>query len=232
MQLNLDQITIRRGDFSLHAQGTFSPGVHLLTGRVGSGKSTLGEIITGVLTPASGKVIGDGIHSSVLSMQFPEYHITTTTVREEILSWGYAPDQILGTAGLAGKAHDDLLTLSKGELKRLHLACLLAGRYDLMVLDEPFAGLDDEARYWISSYLDDRQGGITIIISHDVTTLPRIDHLWEMEDGVLTDIGPVPDALQAWTSAPPLIRYLSSQDPGLSGLSWRDLAEVVCRIRE
>ncbi len=232
MQLILDQITLTRGDFTLHAQGIFTPGVHLITGRVGSGKSTLGEIVGGALSPVSGTVRYDGISTSVLSMQFPEYHLTTTNLKDEILSWGRDPDQILETAGLVGRGGDDLLTLSRGELKRLHLACLIAGRYDLMVLDEPFAGLDEEARYWISTHLDEHRGGIIIIISHDVTTLPSIDHIWEMQDGVLTFIGQVPEALTTWTSAPPLIRYILDHDPELSGLSWHDLVGAVCRIHE
>ena len=190
----------------------------------------LGEIISKVLAPLSGRIKEDGIHSSILSMQFPEYHITTSTIQEEILSWGLDPDRILGSAGLVHQCSDDLLSLSRGELKRLHLACLLAGNYDLIVLDEPFAGLDEDARYWISSLIDDRQGGITIIISHDITTLPRIDHLWEMENGELICIGPVPASLSGWKSAPPLIRYLLTHHSGLNGLSWKDLTEAICRI--
>jgi energy-coupling factor transport system ATP-binding protein len=232
MQLILDQVMVKRGEFSLMADGIFSPGVHLLTGRVGSGKSTLGEILGKAQKPASGRMILEGIDSSVLSMQFPEYHITTTTVLEETLSWGRDQYQVLGAAGLSGREDTDLLTLSRGELKRLHLACLLAGTYDLMILDEPFAGLDEEARHWISSHLDDHRKGITIIISHDITALPCIDHLWEIQEGLLTDIGQIPDALQAWDTAPPLIRYLLNSNSGLSGLSRIDLAEAVCRIRE
>ncbi|MDD1729238.1 MAG: ATP-binding cassette domain-containing protein [Methanospirillum sp.] len=232
MQLILDQITFSRSDFTLHAQGTFTPGVHLITGRVGSGKSTLGEIVGRALSPVSGTVRYDGISSSVLSMQFPEYHLTTTNLKDEILSWGRDPEPILETAGLIGRGGDDLLTLSRGELKRLHLACLITGRYDLMVLDEPFAGLDEEARYWISTHLDEHREGIIIIISHDVTTLPSIDQIWEMQDGVLTSIGHVSQALTTWTSAPPLIRYILNHDHELSGLSWHDLVEAVCRIHE
>ncbi len=230
MQLTLEQIQVNREGFSLQASGTFRQGVHLLTGRVGSGKSTLGEILGSVLEPESGMVTKEGIRTSVLSMQFPEYHITTTTVKEEILSWGHDPDLVLKTAGLSGREPDDILTLSRGELKRLHLACLLLGRYDLMILDEPFAGLDEEARYWISSHLSDDHDRIIIIISHDITTLPRIDHLWEMQDGVLLDIGEIPGSLHSWKTAPHLIRYLLKNDSDLSGLSWKDLAEAVCRI--
>jgi energy-coupling factor transport system ATP-binding protein len=231
MHLTLEQVTIRRDDFSLLANGTFYQGIHLLTGKVGSGKSTLGEILCRVIEPVDGKMTWNGIRSSVLSMQFPEYHITTTTVMEEILSWKRDPDQVLETAGLQGRGCDDLLTLSRGELKRIHLACMLLGRYDLMVLDEPFAGLDEEARYWISSHLSDHRDRIIIIISHDITTLPSIDHLWEMQDGVLSDIGKIPGALRYWKNPPPLIRYLLKNDSELSGLSWQDLAEAACRIR-
>lgn len=231
MHLTLEHVTVRRENFSLLANGTFYQGVHLLTGKVGSGKSTLGEILCKVIEPVDGKMTCEGIRSSVLSMQFPEYHITTTTVLEEILSWKRDPDQVLETAGLQERGHDDLLTLSRGELKRIHLACMLLGRYDLMVLDEPFAGLDEEARHWISSHLSEHRDGIIIIISHDITTLPSINYLWEMQDGILSEIGEIPEGLRNWKNPPPLIRYLLQNDPELSGLSWQDLAEAVCRIR-
>lgn len=230
MLLTLEGIRVRRGVFLLKADGSFSTGKHLLTGRIGSGKSTLGEAICEVLSPDSGIIRSEGIQTRVLSMQFPEYHITTCTADEEIISWGLNPLPILQEAGLEGRGRDDLLNLSRGELKRLHLACLLAGSYDLMVLDEPFAGLDDEARYWISSRLDQIKNRIVIIISHDITTLPCIDHIWEMQDGLLTSIGPVPEGIPGWKTAPPLIRYILDQGFILPGLSWKDIAEVACRI--
>lgn len=230
MQLTLEGIRVSRGVFLLQAEGSFTQGIHLLTGRIGSGKSTLGEVISRVLLPDSGHIVTEGITTSILSMQFPEYHITTSTTYEEIRSWGLKPPLILEEAGLSGRGDDDLLNLSRGELKRLHLACLLGGSYDLMVMDEPFAGLDDEARYWISSRLEEFRDRIVIIISHDITTLPGIDHLWEMQNGLLTSIGHVPEGLTAWRTAPPLIRYLLDQGISLPGLSWKDLAEAACRI--
>lgn len=232
MQVLLNQVVVRRGDFILHADGGFCTGTHLVTGRIGSGKSLLGEVISGVQTPGSGEICRVGVSSSVLSMQFPEYHITTTTVAEEASSWGLDLAQVLPVAGLDGRGDDDILTLSRGELKRLHLACLLAKRFDLMVLDEPFAGLDEEARYQVAALLDSCRDRIVIIISHDVTTLPAIDHIWEMADGDLRDIGQVPSAILSWDNAPPLIRYLTNHGISLNGLAWSDLAEAVCRIPE
>ncbi len=232
MQITLDRIVVRRGEFTLRASGIFGPGIHLLTGRIGSGKSTMGEILARVLQPVSGRIFFEGIGSSVLSMQFPEYHVTTSTVREEIQSWGADPADILPIAGLMGRGTDDLLTLSRGEMKRLHLACLLTGRYDLMIFDEPFAGLDDEARYWIASQLETISNGIIIIISHDITTLPGITHLWEMDGGNLVRIGLIPESLPSWKHAPPLIHYLCRNHVPLAGLAWQDLVEAVCRIHE
>lgn len=230
MQCILESVRFSRDGFLLRAHGVFPPGIHLVTGRVGSGKSTLGELMRGVLEPGDGRIIREGVGSSVLSMQFPEYHITTTTAGEEVRSWGQEPDSILRQAGLAGRADDDLLTFSRGELKRLHLSCLFAGAYDLMILDEPFAGLDDAARYWVVSRIGSCRDRIIVIISHDITTLPGIDHLWEMDGGALRHLGPVPQALAGWEHAPPLLRYLRDQGISLSGLSWEDLAEAVCRI--
>ncbi|HWQ67712.1 MAG TPA: ATP-binding cassette domain-containing protein [Methanospirillum sp.] len=232
MQLILDQVVTRRGDFSVVASGTFVPGLHLLTGRVGSGKSTLAELISGVRTPESGRVSRDSIRSVLLSMQFPEYHLTTASVGSEIASWGHDPKVILGQTGLCGREPDDILTLSRGELKKLHLSCILARTYDLIILDEPFAGLDQKARRWARDLISRYTDRIVIIISHDITCLPRIDQIWEMNHGNLSHRGMLPEALIGWDEAPPLIRYLAAQGVVPDGISQEDIERAVCRIHE
>lgn len=232
MRLTLDQVVARRGDFSVRASGSFSPGLHLLTGRVGSGKSTLAEVLSGVRVPQSGQVIRDGIRSVLLSMQFPEYHLTTASVGSEVVSWGHDPAVILEQAGLCGRDKDDILTLSRGELKKLHLSCILTRTYDLMILDEPFAGLDQKARSWARDLINRCSDRLVIIISHDITCLPRIDQIWEMECGTLHRRGMLPEALAGWKEAPPLIRFLADHGVLPDGISQEDIERAVCRIHE
>ena len=139
MKLILNRVRFVRGEWSISVQGTFTEGIHLITGEVGSGKSTLALVLAGLLTPATGTVVHENISSLMLSFQFPEYHITGTTVTEECKSWGQDPAKVLGAAHLQGKDNASPLMMSRGEIKRLHLACVLAGEYDLLILDEPFS---------------------------------------------------------------------------------------------
>ena len=146
IRITLDQVHAIRDRWSLSASGTFEEGVHLVSGDVGSGKSTLALMIAGLFPLSGGSIKKEGITSTMLSLQFPELHVTGLTVAEECTSWGVAPDDILGTTGLSGKRDISPLSLSRGELNRLHLACILAKNHDLLLLDEPFSSLDCEEK--------------------------------------------------------------------------------------
>ncbi len=228
-RIRLSEVGRKRGAFILSADAEFEPGVHLLTGRVGSGKTTLGEILAGIGEPDFGTIQWTG-ERRVMLLQDTSYHISTMTVQEEAGSWHGDAANIIGLAGLTGKEHADLFTLSRGEVRRLELAAILTGQYDLIVLDEPWAGLDEEARRWVRQLIDRHAHAIIVIISHDLTSLPRIDQLWEMDGGVLRQLGQVPACLESWNLAPPLIRYLLGKGVRPSGLSREELEEAVCRI--
>ena len=229
--IRLSGVKIKKGTFTLHADAKFTPGVHLLTGRVGSGKTTLGEILAGIVEPDAGNIQWNG-GRRVMLLQDTSYHISTMTVQEEAGSWHGKAETIIRIAGLSGKEHKDLLSLSRGEVRRLELAAILTGQYDLIVLDEPWAGLDEEARLWVRQLITSHAHEIIVIISHDLSSLPRIDQLWEMRDGVLDRLGMVPDCLKSWSGAPPVIRYLAARGVYPAGLSREELEEAVCRIHE
>ncbi|MCA1915757.1 ATP-binding cassette domain-containing protein [Methanospirillum hungatei] len=227
--IRLTGVIRKKGAFTLKADAEFGTGIHLLTGRVGSGKTTLGELLAGIGEPDSGTIRWNG-GRRVMLLQDTSYHISTMTVQEEAGSWHGDAERIIRTAGLTGKEHTDLLRLSRGEVRRLELAAILTGQYDLIVLDEPWAGLDEEARRWVRQLIDSHAHEIIVIISHDLTSLPHIDQLWEMECGRLKRLGQVPACLSEWTLAPPLVRYLQLKGVQLSGLSREELEEAVCRI--
>jgi energy-coupling factor transport system ATP-binding protein len=229
MRLHLNAARACRGDWSLAAHGTFCEGMHLVSGDVGSGKSTLALIMAGLLSPAEGCIVRDGISSSMISLQFPEYHVTGSTVAEECRSWGLDGESILRNVNLLDKRDVAPLTLSRGELKRLHLACVLAKQYDLLLLDEPFSSLDAREKERACEHLSSRKGGITILFTHEQTIFPRVDHIWEIEQGVLIDRGELPDALTRWAHAPALIKKIISTGRSLKNISPLDLQEAVCR---
>jgi energy-coupling factor transport system ATP-binding protein len=229
MKLHFNAVRANRGDWSLAAQGTFCEGLHLVSGDVGSGKSTLALMMAGLFSPTVGSIVSDGISSKMISLQFPEYHVTGLTVAEECRSWGLDSDFILSGINLRNKRDVAPLTLSRGELKRLHLACVLAKKYDLLLLDEPFSSLDAREKERLCEILTRRTVGITILFTHEQTTFPRVDHLWEIQEGMLIDRGEMPDALTRWEHAPALIKKIISAGKRLKNISPLDLQEATCR---
>jgi energy-coupling factor transport system ATP-binding protein len=232
IRITLNQVNAIRDQWSLTASGTFEEGVHLVSGDVGSGKSTLALIIAGLFPLSGGSMKKDGITSSMLSLQFPELHVTGLTVAEECTSWGISPKDILDITGLTGKRDISPLFLSRGELKRLHLACILAKNHDLLLLDEPFSSLDCEEKAKLCERISQKSQGITIIFTHEQEILPRFTRIWEIVDGMLVDCGTPPDAFLKWHHVPPIIEKLTALGCRPENLSLEDLREAACRIRE
>lgn len=230
MRLTLEKVVIRHEGWSLLCNATFTPGVHLITGRIGAGKSSLAEVMTGVVQPAEGKVVRDGIQKTMLSLQFPEYQITQRTILAEAASWGVDPDRVLIRAGLAGQEKRDPLTLSRGEQKRLHLNCILAGDHNLLVLDEPLSSLDCVEKKQICERLGGRRDGITILFTHEQWTFPKIDMIWEIRDNQLVCCGPVPEGIRTWQTAPPPVLMLLRAGVLPENLTPENLKEAACRI--
>lgn len=206
MQVTLEEAAVSRGRFRLVCSGVFGEGVHLVTGRVGSGKTTLALLLTGLLRPHTGAVRREGVGAATLSLQNPEYHVTGATVRAEIASYGADPAAVAGRCGLSGRLDDDPFRLSRGELKRVHLASLLALDLDLLVLDEPFTSLDCVQKRRLCRRLEERRTGITVVLTHERQVLPAVDYLWEVGDGRAACLGPVPEAIAGWRHQPPYLR--------------------------
>jgi len=189
LNLLLNKVKVQRGHWALCAQGNFGEGVHLIRGPVGSGKSTLALVMAGLLAPHEGTIDREDVTSCMLSLQFPEYHLTGQTLAEECSSWGLDPDLLLSAEGFGTKHGENPLKLSRGELKRFHLACVLATRYDLLLLDEPFSSLDCCQKEILCKRLTGAGGGIIIIFTHEQEILPPIDRFWAIRKGMLTDLG-------------------------------------------
>ena len=231
VRITLNHVNATRDHWSLTATGTFEEGVHLVSGDVGSGKSTLALMMAGLFPLSGGCIEKEGITSAMLSLQFPELHVTGLTVAEECTSWGVDPHEILGATGLTGKRDVSPLSLSRGELNRLHLACILAKNYDLLLLDEPFSSLDCEEKAKLCARIGQKSQGITIIFTHEQEILPRVTRIWEIVDGILVDCGTPPDAFRNWHHVPPLIEKLTALGCRPDNLSLDDLREAACRIQ-
>lgn len=230
MRVDLDAVQIARDSWSVSATGRFTEGIHLICGDTGSGKTTLARVIAGLTPQTTGTVQRDGICRAMISFQFPEHHVTGSTVSEECSSWGLDPLVILKQTSLDEKAGLSPLRLSRGELKRLHLACVLSQEYDLLVLDEPFSSLDCKEKERACTTISGRTRGITIIFTHEQAQFPRVDMLWEITHGSLHCRGSLPGALHTWELAPEIIRTLIRDGRVPANLTRQDIREAACRI--
>ena len=159
----------------------------LVTGRNGSGKSTLVKIISGVLTPTSGKVtisgIGDGKPDSV-GLVSPYLQMYDEFSARENIQFALAirgrkvdeswVDELLGRVGLFERRNDAVRTYSSGMKQRVKYAFALAHRPPVLLLDEPMANLDSEGISVVGDIMImQRNEGILVVATN---VLSDIDH--------------------------------------------------------
>ena len=181
---------------------TFDEGSFVgIIGHTGSGKSTLIQMLNGLIKPTTGKVFIDGedIWSDQsklrekrfkvgLVLQYPEYQLFEETVRKDIAfgprNLGLSEEEIeQRIKEAAGYLHlsEELLDrspfdLSGGEKRRAAIAGVLAMRPDVLVLDEPTAGLDPKGRKEILDVIEDYhqvEGRTVILVSHSMDDVAR-----------------------------------------------------------
>ena len=172
-----------------------------IIGHTGSGKSTLVQMFNGLIKPTSGRILLDGEDiwarpkeiSSVrfrvgLVMQYPEYQLFEETVRADIaygpknmgLSEAEIEARVSEAARLVGLDEDSLdkspFDLSGGQKRRAAIAGVMAMRPEVLVLDEPSAGLDPAGK---SSIFDgiikyaETTGAAVIIVSHSMDDMAK-----------------------------------------------------------
>ncbi len=179
----------------------------LVVGHNGSGKSTLAWIIAGLLAPTEGEALLDGepLYNQVgrvgLAFQHARLQLLRPTVENEVRSASGATSEdtrrALLAVGLEPRTFADrrIDVLSGGQLRRVVLAGVLAGRPRALVLDEPFAGLDEDGRAELTSLLGAVRASreiALVIVSHDRDLRDGvIDRVVELEDGRITRDQPV-----------------------------------------
>lgn len=207
-------------DINLEIGGGESLGI---IGRTGSGKSTLVQHLNGLLLPTRGKVIVDGIDLSDkksdrkrvrqkvgLVFQYPEYQLFEETVAADV---AFGPRNLgLGEAEIAHRVQEALAVvdldsagikdrspfeLSGGQMRRVAIAGVVAMHPQVLVLDEPTAGLDPKGRADLLLQISRmRQSlGITVVlVSHSMEEVAQIvDRVVVMDGGRIALQGKVRD---------------------------------------
>ena len=193
-----------------------------LMGHTGCGKSTLMQIIAGLITPTSGRVLVDG--EDIFSdrypraklrqrlgvvFQYPENQLFESTVFKDVAFGlkhsGLSAEEkkqnvnwALRLMGFEPEAigHLSPLGLSGGEKRRLAIAGVLAVKPAYLLLDEPIAGLDPAGREAFMGILRDlRNEGMSILmISHNSDAITMCaDRLYLMKDGKIVSGGATAD---------------------------------------
>jgi ABC transport system ATP-binding/permease protein len=167
-----------------------------IVGRNGDGKSTLLRILSGALVPDSGNVIRrSGLRLGMLD-QTDNFDDTLTVISAVVgdgpeHEWASDPkvrDVLKGL--LADLDHQALIgSLSGGQRRRVGLARLLVGDWDVILLDEPTNHLDVTGVAWLAQHINSRwpsgQGGLAVV-THDRWFLDAIStETWEVHDGII-----------------------------------------------
>lgn len=171
-----------------------------LLGPNGAGKSTLLDALGGVLAPSKGRIERHG--RVTIALQSPDLarRSVLTNVTLGLAWWGVPRAeraeralQALRTMGAEHLAQRPAGSLSGGERRRVHIARALAVRPDVLMLDEPFAGLDAEVR---ANLLEDAVSALrsparaTLVVVHDrAEAWALADRLLIMIDGELVAAG-------------------------------------------
>ena len=229
---------------------TFSRGEFVgIIGHTGSGKSTLIQHLNGLLKPTSGDVLLDGrsIWSDKkftretrfrvgLVFQYPEYQLFEETVYQDIAfgpkNMGLTKDEIdrrvREAAGFVGIPEENLqkspFELSGGQKRRVAIAGVIAMEPDVLILDEPTAGLDPVGREGILSNIRAYQAAknaTVIMVSHSMEEIAsNVSRLIVMNHGKV-----------AMTGAPREV-FARAKELISMGLDIPQITQVFLRLRD
>jgi molybdate transport system ATP-binding protein len=222
MSLDID-VEHARGDFRLAAKFTAQSGVTALFGRSGSGKSSLVNIVAGLIRPQRGRIVIDGTtlvdtarrvfvppHRRRVGYVFQDSRLFPhLNVRQNLLygRWfsrgdgGAAGDfdSIVGLLGIGSLIERTPESLSGGEKQRVAIGRALLAHPRLLLMDEPLASLDEARRAEILPYIErlrDAAGVPILYVSHSVSEVARLaTTVVILNEGKVTAVGPVLDIL-------------------------------------
>lgn len=191
-----------------------------IIGHTGSGKSTLVQHLNGLLKPTSGSILlnGENIHKNKettraarfkvgLCFQYPEYQLFESTVYRDIafgpknmgLSEAQIKEAVLRAADFVGIRREWMekspFDLSGGEKRRVAIAGVMAMEPEILILDEPTAGLDPRGRARLSDMIEIYRrstGKTVVIVSHSMDDVAEVaSKVIVMDHGHTATVGTV-----------------------------------------
>jgi zinc/manganese transport system ATP-binding protein len=181
-------VTYRRLPAVHHVSGTFAPGsLTAIAGPNGAGKSTLLKTIAGLLKPSEGRVLRGGLKPTDIAFlpQLPEIDRSfPISVAETVMfgAWTRAgafgeigePErhrvkEALACVNLLGYARAPIAALSAGQWQRVLFARAIVQEASILLLDEPFAGLDEDTQAHLISLVHEwhEKGRTVVAVLHD-----------------------------------------------------------------
>lgn len=221
MSLEVD-IDHARDNFRIAARFSAAPGLTALFGRSGAGKTTLVDIVGGLVRPDRGRVAVDGqvlvdtehdvfvpSHRRRIGYVFQDSRLFPhLSVRRNLLygRWfnrepGSATDfgSVVDLLGIGHLLERRPASLSGGEKQRVAIGRALLAHPQLLLMDEPLAALDEARRAEILPYIErlrDEMGVPILYVSHSVAEVARLaTTVVILTDGKVTAVGPVADIL-------------------------------------
>ncbi len=217
-----------------------------IIGHTGSGKSTLIQHLNGLVKPTSGNIYYNGrdiwdedfsrkeLRTKVgLVFQYPEYQLFETTVEKDVeygpsnmklpkLDVQYRAFEALKTVGIGEDLYDvSPFDLSGGQKRRVAIAGILAMKPEVIVLDEPTAGLDPRGRDEILEAIDrirEERKITVVLVSHSMEDVARfVDRLIVMDHGCVKFDGPTKEVFKNYEElekiglAAPQVTYLTAE---------------------
>jgi iron complex transport system ATP-binding protein len=200
----------------------------VILGPNGAGKTTLLQLLAALIHPTSGKVsiLGNRLGAVDVFELRPRIGFTSSAMMEIlpseervidiVLTSAYAiagrwqeeydlwdesrAKALLTTFGVRDLAERTFGTLSEGEKKRVQISRALMADPEVLLLDEPAAGLDlggrEDILHRITQYTSDEQSPATIIVTHHIEEIPAgTTHALLLKDGIVAHAGPISQVL-------------------------------------